>query len=149
MSVIDYISDIFDAVITRKDTKEFIKKLEEYINSQDELIAKLREVKDEQEKYIGELKDINAQLLDQLEKSQALSENQYNKIVFLCKENAAFQSIEREYKYKIDILTKALTDTRQYLANCIENGEDFTSTNSPFDQLAAIDGALKEGKSPI
>ena len=146
MSVIDYISDIFDAIITRKDTKELIKKLEEYINSQDELIAKLREVKNEQEKYIGELKDINAQLLDQLEKSQALSENQYNKIVFLCKENAAFQSIEREYKYKIDILTKALTNTR---ANYIENGEDFTSTNSPFDQLAAIDEALKEGNSPI
>lgn len=148
MSVIDYISDIFETIITRKDTKEFIKKLEEYINSQDELIAKLREVKNEQEKYIGELKDINAQLLDQLEKSQALSENQYNKIVFICKENAEFQSNEREYKYKIDILAKALTDTRQYL-KCIETGEDFVSTNSLSDQVAAIDAALKEGKSPI
>lgn len=148
MSVIDYISDIFDAIITRKETKECMKKLEEYINSQDELIVKLREVKNEQEKYIEELKDINAQLLDQLEKSQALSENQHNKIVFICKENAEFQSNEREYKYKIDILTKALTDTRQYL-DCIANGEDFTSTDSLFDQLAAIDAALEEGKSPI
>lgn len=148
MSVIDYILDIFDAIRTRNDKKEYIKKLEEFIDSQDELIAKLREVKNEQEKYIGELKDINAQLLDQLEKSQALSENQYNKIVFICKENAEFQSNEREYKYKIDILTKALTDTRQYL-KCVETGEDFVSTNPPSGQVTVIDAALKEGKSPI
>ena len=149
MSVIDYILDIFDAISTRKDRKEYIKKLEEYIDYQKDLIMKLREFKNKQEEFIGELKDINGQLLDQLEKSQALSENQYNKIVFICKENAEFQSNEREYKYKIDILAKALTDTRQYLANCIENGEDFTSTDSSFDQLAAIDVALKEGNSPI
>ena len=148
MNAIDYISDIFDAISTRKDTKEYIKKLEEYINSQDELIAKLRELKNEQEKYIDELKNINVQLLDQLEKSQALSESQYNKIVFICEENAKFQSNEREYKCKIDVLVKALTDTRQYL-KCIETGEDFVSTNPPSGQVTAIDAALKEAKSPI
>ena len=148
MSVIDYILDIFDAISTRKDRKEYIKKLEEYIDSQKDLIMKLRELKNKQEEFIGELKDINDQLLDQLEKSQALSENQYNKIVFICKENAEFQSNEREYKYKIDILAKALTDTRQYL-KCIETGEDFVSTDALSGQVTVIDAALKEAKSPI
>ena len=127
MSVIDYILDIFDAIHTRNDKKEYIKKLEDFID---------------------ELKDINAQLLDQLEKSQALSESQYNKIVFICEENAKFQSNEREYKCKIDVLAKALTDTRQYL-KCIETGEDFVSKNPPSGQVTAIDAALKEAKSPI
>lgn len=145
MSVIDYILDIFDAISTRKDKKEYIKKLEEYIDSQESLIVKLRELKDEQEKYIDELKDINAQLLDQLEKSQALSESQYNKIVFICTENVKLQSNEREYKCKIDVLIKALTDTRQYL-KCIETGEDFVSANPPSGQLTAIDAVLKEAK---
>ena len=75
MSVIDYILDIFDAIRTRKDKKEYIKKLEEYIDSQEDLIVKLRELKNKQEDFIDELKDINGQLLDQLEKSQALSES--------------------------------------------------------------------------
>ena len=148
MSVIDYILDIFDAISTRKDRKEYIKKLEEYIDSQEGLIVKLKELKDKQEKYIDELKDINAQLLDQLEKSQALSESQYNKIVFICTENAKLQSNEKEYKCKIDILIKALTDTRQYL-KCIKTEEDFISTNPPSGQLTLIDAALKEGKNPI
>ena len=148
MSVIDYILDIFDAISTRKDRKEYIKKLEEYIDSQNDLIMKLKELKNKKEDFIGELKDTNDQLLDQLEKSQALSESQYNKIVFICTENAKLQSNEREYKCKIDVLIKALTDTRQYL-KCIEIGEDFISTNPPSGQLTVIDAALKEGKSPI
>lgn len=148
MSVIDYILDIFDAISTRKDKKEYIKKLEEYIDSEEELIVKLRELKNKQENFIGELKDINDQLLDQLEKSQALSESQNNQITFISRENAELQYNEREYKCKIDVLIKALTDTRQYL-KCIETGEDFVSTNPPSDQLAAIDAALKEAKSPI
>ena len=109
---------------------------------------KLKELKNKKEDFIGELKDTNDQLLDQLEKSQALSESQYNKIVFICTENAKLQSNEREYKCKIDVLIKALTDTRQYL-KCIEIGEDFISTNPPSGQLTVIDAALKEGKSPI
>lgn len=148
MSVIDYILDIFDAIRTRNDKKEYIKKLEEFIDSEEELIAKLRKLKDTQENFIDELKDINDQLLKQLEKSQALSETQYNKIVFISTKNAELQSNEREYKCKIDVLAKALTDTRQYL-KCIETGEDFVSTNPPSGQVTAIDAALKEGKSPI
>ena len=127
MSVIDYILDIFDAISTRKDKKEYIKKLEEYIDSQE---------------------DINDQLLKQLEKSQALSESQNNQIGFISRENAELQCNEREYKCKIDVLIKALTDTRQYL-KCIETREDFVSTNPPSGQVTAIDAALKEGKSPI
>lgn len=148
MSVIDYILDIFDAIRTRKYKKEYIKKLEEYIDSQEKLIVKLRELKDEQEKFIDELKDFNNQLLGQLEKSQALSESQYNEIASICTENAKLQSNEKEYKCKIDVLAKVLTDTRQYL-KCIETGEDFVSTNPPSDQVTVIDAALKEGKSPI
>lgn len=151
MSVIDYILDIFDAISTRKDKKEYIKKLEEYIDSQEDLIVKLRELKNKQEDFIGELKDINDQLLDQLEKSQALSESQNNQIGFISRENAKLQYNEREYKCKIDVLIKALTDSRQYLDSYIEIGKGFVSVsrNSPSDQLAAIDAALKEGKSPI
>ena len=132
MSVIDYILDIFDAIRTRKDKKEYIKKLEEYIDSQEDLIVKLRELKNKQEDFIDELKDINGQLLDG----------------FISRENAELQCNEREYKCKIDVLIKALTDTRQYL-KCIETREDFVSTNPPSGQVTAIDAALKEGKSPI
>ena len=109
---------------------------------------KLRELKDEQEKFIDELKDFNNQLLGQLEKFQALSESQNNQIGFISRENAELQYNEREYKCKIDVLIKALTDTRQYL-KCIETREDFVSTNPPSGQVTAIDAALKEGKSPI
>ena len=110
---------------------------------------KLKELKNKKEDFIGELKDTNDQLLDQLEKSQALSESQYNEIASICTENAKLQSNEKEYKCKIDVLVKALTDnTRQYL-KCIETGEDFVSTNPPSDQITLIDAALKEAKSLI
>lgn len=82
------------------------------------------------------------------EKSQALSESQYNEIASICTENAKLQSNEKEYKCKIDVLVKALTDTRQYL-KCIETGEDFVSINPPSDQVTLIDAALKEAKSLI
>lgn len=35
MNVIDYILDIFDAIHTRNDKKEYIKKLEEFIDSEE------------------------------------------------------------------------------------------------------------------
>lgn len=88
-------------------------------------------------------------MLEQLEKSEALSEKQYNKIVFICKENAQMQSNEIEYKYKIRILTEALSSTRRYLDNYVDVDKEFAFNNPPSSQFMIIDAALKEGLRSI
>lgn len=149
MGVYDYFADIIDAICTRKARKNYIKSLEEFIDSEEELIKTLKDLNTNRDEYIKELKDINARLLEQLEKSEALTTTQYNKLSFLSEEVERNNAVERDYKYKIGVLTKALGSTRCYLENYVDVGKDFAFSNPPKGQFMIIDAALKEGLRPV
>lgn len=149
MGLFGYFEEIVDAIQTRKAKKELIESLETVVNSQRGLIKSLKELQLKQEEHIAELKETNDQLLEQLEKTQTLSEEQYNKLVFLCKENAKLQDSDREYKHKTKVLIDALSSTRKYLDNYTDVGKDFALNNPPSGQFMIIDAALNEGLRPI